>query len=56
MKISQDKQELLDTIAPGNAYSVTGEAGTGKTIAGGLCGAKLLCGKPKWQMVMNPIK
>lgn len=52
MKISQDKQELLDTIAPGNAYIVTGEAGTGKTFAGGLCGAKLLCGKPKWQRVL----
>ena len=52
MEISQDKQHLLDIITHGNAYIITGEAGTGKTVAGGLCGNKLLQSKPKWQKVL----
>jgi len=52
MNISSDKLKLLNSVVPSNAYIVTGEAGTGKTFAGGLCGAKLLRDKPKWQKVI----
>ncbi len=52
MNLSKDKERLLEIVTPGNAYIVTGEAGTGKTLAGLLCGAKLLKGRPKWQRVL----
>lgn len=52
MNISQDKLKLLEGVVTGNACIVTGEAGTGKTFVGGLCGAKLLHGKRRWQKVL----
>ena len=52
MNISNDKLDLLGKLKVGNAYIVRGEAGTGKTFAGVLCGQKLLNNKKPWQKVL----
>jgi hypothetical protein len=52
MDISQDKIDLLERLQPGKAFIVFGEAGTGKTTAGILCGEKLLKDVKRWQKVL----
>jgi len=42
MEISEDKRSVLAEIEPGTAVIIEGEAGTGKTVMGVLCGQKLL--------------
>jgi len=52
MEISKDKKELLRKLKPGVALVLYGEAGTGKTTMGILCGQKLLRDKKVWQRVL----
>ena len=52
MDISQDKIDLLEKLELGKAFVISGEAGTGKTLAGLLCGKKLLKYLKPWQKVL----
>ena len=51
MEISEDKKGILAEIEPGTAVIIEGEAGTGKTVMGVLCGQKLLDSVLSWQKV-----
>ncbi len=51
-EISLDKKTLINKLEIGSAYIIQGEAGTGKTFAGILCGQELLESQPPWQKVM----
>ena len=50
--ISADKQAVLDRLESGSVNLIQGEAGTGKTLLGILCGGKLLKAKKPWQKVL----
>ncbi len=52
MEISEDKKRILAEIEPGIAVIIEGEAGTGKTVMGVLCGQKLLDYVLSWQKVL----
>lgn len=52
MDISTDKLRVLETLEAGFAYVIDGEAGTGKTFLGLLCGDKLLREKRPWQQAL----
>ena len=52
MEISEDKKRILAEIEPGTAVIIEGEAGTGKTVMGVLCGQKLLNSVLSWQKVL----
>jgi len=52
MEISEDKKRILAEIEPGTAVIIEGEAGTGKTVMGVLCGQKLLNSVLPWQKVL----
>jgi len=52
MDISTDKLQVLETLEAGFAYVIDGEAGTGKTFLGLLCGDKLLREKRPWQQAL----
>ncbi|MBW2023068.1 MAG: ATP-dependent helicase [Deltaproteobacteria bacterium] len=52
MEISEDKRAILAEIEPGAAVIIEGEAGTGKTMMGVLCGQKLLGSMSSWQKVL----
>lgn len=52
LDISPDKKTLIDKLQVGSACIVQGEAGTGKTFAGILCGQKLLESQKPWQKVL----
>jgi superfamily I DNA/RNA helicase len=49
MEISEDKKRILNELEPGTAVLIEGEAGTGKTLMGILCGQKLLVYARPWQ-------
>lgn len=50
--ISSDKKTLVSKLDSGSACIIQGDAGTGKTFAGILCGQKLLDTKKTWQKVL----
>jgi len=52
MEISEDKKRILAEIEVGTAVIIEGEAGTGKTVMGVLCGQKLLNSVLSWQKVL----
>lgn len=52
MEISTDKQQLLSNLRSGDAYIVSGQAGTGKTVTGLLCGNQLLTDLKQQQRVL----
>jgi hypothetical protein len=52
MEISEDKKRILAEIEVGTAVIIEGEAGTGKTVMGVLCGQKLLNSALSWQKVL----
>src|SRR4030042_580619 len=52
MEISADKLEILAELRPGIGIIIGGEAGTGKTLMGVLCGQKLLESTKPWQKVL----
>lgn len=52
MEISVDKKCILAEIEVGTAVIIEGEAGTGKTVMGVLCGQKLLNSVLSWQKVL----
>jgi superfamily I DNA/RNA helicase len=49
MEISEDKNQILSELEPSAALVIEGEAGTGKTLMGVLCGQKLLQYASPWQ-------
>jgi hypothetical protein len=52
MEISEDKKRILAEIELGTAVIIEGEAGTGKTVMGVLCGQKLLNSVLSWQKAL----
>jgi hypothetical protein len=52
MEISADKLEILAELRPGVGIIIEGEAGTGKTMMGVLCGQKLLESTKPWQKAL----
>lgn len=52
LDVSLDKKSLIDKLQNGEACIVHGEAGTGKTFAGILCGQKLLELQKPWQKIL----
>ena len=49
MEISDDKKNILNELKPGKAVLIEGDAGTGKTLMGILCGQTLLQYTSPWQ-------
>ena len=52
MEISSDKLKIVDKLRPGIGVIIEGEAGTGKTLTGVLCGQKLLGSTKSWQNIL----